>query len=65
MFGYFQDLDHNGSTVLRADFIPPASVKDYGVYFYTHIKSTERVRYEHFIEKVYAVHELHTQRYFW
>ena len=27
------------------------SLKDYGVYFYTHIKSTGRVRYEYFIEK--------------
>ena len=25
MFGWFQDLDHNGSTTLRADCIPPAS----------------------------------------
>ena len=49
MFGNFQDLDHNGSSALRAYDRPPTSKAT--VCIFTHIKSTEMVRYEHFTEK--------------
>ena len=46
MFGNFQDLDQNGS-----GWRYTTSLNDYGVYIYIHIKSSGRVRYEHFTEK--------------